>query len=79
LATLAQGLDLPHSEDASLYGHQPRPQVAFFYASLYIRILGPNWAALVAEDDHLPRALRAALDQLDPEIQRLHEEAAVTA
>jgi hypothetical protein len=34
---------------------------------------------LLAEDDHVPRSLRAALDQLDLEIQTIHEEAALAA
>jgi hypothetical protein len=54
-------------------------KVAFFYAKLYLRILRPNWAALLPDADSLPRALRTALDQLDAEIQKLHEEAALAA
>ena len=54
-------------------------KVAFFYAKLYLRILRPNWAALLPDHDSLPRALRLALDQLDAEIQKLHEEAALAA
>ena len=50
-----------------------------FYTKLYLRILRPNWAALLPEDDHLPRALRGVLDLLDREIQKLHEEAALAA
>jgi hypothetical protein len=48
-------------------------------ASLHFRIFRPNWAALLPEDDALPRALRAALDQKDAEIQKLCEEAALAA
>jgi len=64
-----------HRYTATSYGLK----VAFFYAKLYLRILRPNWAALLPEDDHLPRSLRAALDVLDQEIQKLHEEAALVA
>jgi len=64
-----------HRYTATSYGLK----VAFFYAKLYIRILRPNWVALLPEDDHLPRPLRAALDQLDLEIQKLHQEAALAA
>jgi hypothetical protein len=45
----------------------------------YLRILRPNWAALLPDDDRLPRSLRAALDVLDREIQKVHEEAALAA
>jgi hypothetical protein len=54
-------------------------KVAFFYAKLYLRILRPNWAALLPDADSLPRALRTTLDQLDAEIQKLHEEATLAA
>ena len=54
-------------------------KVAFFNAKLYLRIFRPNWPALLAEDDPFPRALRAALDHLDREIEKLHEEAALAA
>jgi hypothetical protein len=54
-------------------------KVAFFHAKLYLRILRPNWAALLPQDDQLPRPLRGVLDQLDREIQKLHEEAALAA
>ena len=54
-------------------------KVAFFYAKLYLRILRPNWAALLPHDDHLPRSLRTVLEQLDREIAKLHEEAALAA
>jgi hypothetical protein len=64
-----------HRYTATSYGLK----VAFFYAKLYLRILRPNWAALLPAEDHLPRSLRAALDVLDGEIQKLHEEAAIAA
>jgi hypothetical protein len=54
-------------------------KVAFFYAKLYLRILRPNWAALLPGNDACPRPLRLALELLDAEIQQLHEEAALAA
>jgi hypothetical protein len=54
-------------------------KVAFLYAKLYLRILRPNWAALLPDDDRLPRSLRDALDNLDREIAKLHEEAMLAA
>jgi hypothetical protein len=62
-----------HRYTATSYGLK----VAFFYTKLYLRILRPNWAALLPEDDRLPRSLRAALDVLDREIEKLHQEAAL--
>jgi hypothetical protein len=64
-----------HRYTATSYGLK----VAFFYTKLYIRILRPHWPALLPEDDPFPRALRAALDALDREIHKLHEEAALVA
>jgi hypothetical protein len=64
-----------HRYTATTYGLK----VAFFYSKLYLRILRPQWNALLPESDHLPRALRTALDQLDAAIQQLHEEAALAA
>jgi hypothetical protein len=64
-----------HRYTATSYGLK----VAFFYAKLYLRILRPNWAALLPADDALPRSLRLVLDQLDTEIQKLHQEAALVA
>jgi hypothetical protein len=49
-------------------------KVAFFYSKLYLRILRPNWTALLSDDD-LPRPLRQALDHFDAEIRKLHEDA----
>jgi len=54
-------------------------KVAFFYSKLYLRILRPEWNALLPESDTLPRSLRTALDQLDAEIQKLHQDAALAA
>src|SRR5262249_39207048 len=64
-----------HRYTATTYGLK----VAFFYSKLYLRILRPQWNALLPESDHLPRALRLALDHLDAEIEKLHEEAALAA
>ena len=64
-----------HRYTATTYGLK----VAFFYSKLYLRILRPQWNALLPKSDHLPRPLRAALDQLDAEIQKLHQEAALVA
>ena len=68
---------LPHTHryTATTYGLK----VAFFYSKLYLRILRPQWNALLPESDHLSRPLRLALDQLDAEIQKLHAEAALAA
>lgn len=54
-------------------------KVAFFYSKPYLRILRPQWPAVAATDDPLPRPLQIALDQLDTEIRKLHEEAALAA
>ena len=54
-------------------------KVAFFFSKLYLRILRPEWNALLPESDTLPRSLRTALDHLDAEIQKLHQEAALAA
>jgi len=64
-----------HRYIATTYGLK----VAFFYAKLYLRILRPNWAALLPDNDRLPNSLRLALDQLDTEIQKLYTEAALAA
>jgi hypothetical protein len=52
---------------------------AFFSAKLYLRILRPEWPALLPPDDQLPRPLRAALDNLHAEIRKIHEEAVLAA
>jgi hypothetical protein len=64
-----------HRSTATSYGLK----VAFFCAKLYLRILRPAWAALLPVDDQLPRPLRAALDALDAQIQKLYEEARLAA
>jgi len=64
-----------HRYTATSYGLK----VAFFCAKLYLRSLRPEWAALLPADDQLPRPLRTALDQLDTEIRKIHEKAALAA
>jgi hypothetical protein len=64
-----------HRYTATSYGLK----VAFFYAKLYLRILRPEWAALLHADDQLPRPLRAALDHLDLQIRKIYEEARLAA
>jgi hypothetical protein len=64
-----------HRYTATTYGLK----IAFFYSKLYLRILRPQWNALLPESDLLPRPLRTALDQLDAAIQKLQEEAAFAA
>ena len=64
-----------HRYTATTYGLH----VAFFYSKLYLRILRPNWNALLPQTDDLPRPLRAALEQLDRAIQHIHEEARLAA
>ena len=64
-----------HRYTATTYGLK----VAFFYAKLYLRIFRPNWPALLPEQDGFPRSLRDALDLLDREIQKLHQQAAFAA
>jgi hypothetical protein len=54
-------------------------KVAFFYSKLYLRIFRPQWNVLVPESDHLPRPLRTALEQLEAEIQKLHQAAVLAA
>jgi hypothetical protein len=68
---------IPHTHryTATTYGLK----AAFFYAKLYLRILRPEWAALLPVDDQLPRPLRAALDNLEAQIRKIHEEAALAA
>lgn len=64
-----------HRYTATSYGLK----VAFFYAKLYLRILRPEWAALLPVNDQLPRPLRAALDQLDAQIRQIYKDAALAA
>jgi hypothetical protein len=64
-----------HRYTATTYGLK----VAFFYSKLYLRLLRPNWNALLPNADALPRPLRDALDHLDAEIRKLHQDAALAA
>jgi hypothetical protein len=64
-----------HRYCATTYGLK----VAFFYSKLYLRILRPQWNALLPDSDQLPRTLRIVLDQLAIEIDKLHAEAALAA
>jgi hypothetical protein len=43
------------------------------------KTLRPEWPALLPGDDHLPRPLRVALDNLDAQIRKIHEDAALAA
>jgi hypothetical protein len=54
-------------------------RVAFFYSTLYLRMLRPHAPALVDQPDPLPRPLRAAFEQLDVAIDRICQEAALAA
>jgi hypothetical protein len=64
-----------HRYTATSYGLK----VAFFYAKIYLRILRPEWAALLPVTDPQPRPLRAALDELEAQIRHIHEEAVLAA
>ena len=64
-----------HRYTATTYGLK----VAFFYSKLYLRILRPQWNALLPASDHLPRRLRTALDQLAAAIDTLCAEAVLAA
>lgn len=64
-----------HRYTATSYGLK----VAFFCAKVYLRILRPAWAALLPAEDPMPRPLRAALDHLEAEIHKLHEESHLAA
>ena len=64
-----------HRYTATSYGLK----VAFFVAKLYLRILRPEWPALLPTDDQLRRPLRAALDTLEAQIRKIHEDASLAA
>lgn len=64
-----------HRYTATSYGLT----VAFFTAKLYLRILRPEWPALLPADDQPPRPLRTALDHLEAVIRTIHDEAALAA
>jgi hypothetical protein len=75
LKGLIQRIPKTHRYTTTSYGRT----VAFFYSKLYLRILRPQWNALLPDSDHWPRSLRLALDQLDTEIDKLYTEAALAA
>lgn len=75
LKGLIHRIPTTHRYTATTYGLK----VAFFSAKLYLRILRPEWPALVPTDDHHPRPLRAILDALDAQIRKIHEEATLAA
>lgn len=75
LKGLIHRIPTTHRYTATTYGLK----VAFFCSKLFLRILRPQWQALLPDGDHLPRSLRSALDQLDAEIHKLHKEAALAA
>jgi hypothetical protein len=75
LKGLIHRIPATHRYTATRYGLK----VAFFYSKLYLRILRPQWPALLPDTEALPRPLRDALDHLDVEIQKLHQEAALAA
>lgn len=64
-----------HRYTATSYGLK----VAFFCAKLYLRILRPEWTALLPPEDSVPRPLRAALDHLEEVVRKIHEEAHIAA
>jgi hypothetical protein len=64
-----------HRFTATTYGLK----VALFYSKLYLRILRPQRNALPPDNDRLPRPLRLAVERLDAEIEKLHQEAALAA
>ena len=75
LKGLIHRIPTTHRYTATTYGLK----VAFFSAKLYLRILRPEWPALMPTDDHLPRPLRVVLDALDAQIRKIHEEATLAA
>jgi hypothetical protein len=60
-----------HRYTATTYGLK----VAFFYSKLYLRILRPNWTALLPDDNPVHPLLRAALNQLETAIERIYADA----
>ena len=77
--TYAERRDLSHPEDPSLYRDHLWPQGRVLLQQALSAHPPAQWNALLPESDHLPRPLRTALDQLDAEIRKLHEEAAFAA
>ena len=53
-------------------------KVALFCSKVYLRILRPGWASLVPQDP-LPRPLQTALAKLETELQRICENARLSA
>jgi hypothetical protein len=64
-----------HRYTATTYGLK----VAFFYSKGLSPDSPPKLAGTLAQGRHITRPLRDALDHLDAEIQKLHEEAALAA
>ena len=60
-----------HRYSATTYGLK----VSFFYSKLYLRILRPNWSALLPDETHVHPLLRAALDQLESAIETIYADA----
>ena len=57
----AQGADSSDRRHPSLHATTYGLKVAFFYSKLYLRLLRPNWPALLPVDDALPRPLRSRI------------------
>ena len=64
-----------HRYTATTYGLR----VALFSSKLFLRLLRPNWTALLSDDPEVPEPLRDALNRVDIEIRKLHQEAALNA
>jgi hypothetical protein len=55
-------------------------RVALFCSKLFLRILRPNWPALLdSPQDSIPRSLRTAFLKLEAEIQRICHDARLQA
>jgi hypothetical protein len=55
-----------HRYTATTYGRTVAFFYAFFYAKLYLRILRPEWAALLPASDELPRPCAQLLTDSTP-------------
>ena len=75
LKGLIHRIPTTHRYTATSYGLK----VAFFSAKLYLRILRPEWPPLVPAPVPLPDPLRTALDNLDAQIRKIHEDAVLAA
>ena len=64
-----------HRYTATTYGLR----VALFSSKLFLRLLRPNWTALLSDDPEVPEPLRDALNRVEIEIRKLHQEAALNA